>query len=47
MSATELIQQVVKQVIQHYAKFLPSHGDIRLDTVFDDAQGRYAVMQVG
>jgi hypothetical protein len=40
-------RQVVKQVIERYAKYAPSHGDIRLDTVFDDEQGRYALMQVG
>jgi XisI protein len=34
-------------VIRHYAQFKPSHGEIRLDTVFDEAQGRYALMQVG
>jgi len=40
-------RQIVKQVIECYAKYAPSHGDIRLDTVFDDEQGRYALMQVG
>lgn len=40
-------REILKQVIKHYAKFVPSHGDIRLDTVFDDVQGRYALMQVG
>lgn len=40
-------RELVKQVIQRYARFKPSHGDIRLDTVFDDAQGHYALMQVG
>ena len=40
-------QAVVKQVIEYYAQFKPSHGDIRLDTVFDDVQGHYALMQVG
>ena len=34
-------REVVKQVIEHYAKFVPSHGDIRLDTVFDNEQSRY------
>jgi hypothetical protein len=34
-------------VILHYAQFKPSHGEIRLDTVFDEAQDRYALMQVG
>jgi hypothetical protein len=40
-------RQVVKQVIERYANYAPSHGNIRLDTVFDDEQGRYALMQVG
>jgi hypothetical protein len=40
-------RDIVKQVIQRYAQFKPSHGDIRLDTVFDDTQNRYALMQVG
>jgi hypothetical protein len=39
--------EVVKRVIEEYAKFRPSHGDIRLDTVFDDVNQRYALMQVG
>lgn len=40
-------REIVKQVIRHYAQFKPSHGNIRLDTVFDDVQGHYALMQVG
>ena len=40
-------RDIVKQVIERYAKFVPSHGNIRLDTVFDDEQGRYALIQVG
>lgn len=40
-------REIVKQVILQYAKFRPSHGDIRLDTVFDETQERYALMQVG
>lgn len=29
-------QQAIKNVIALYAKFCPSHGNIHLDTVFDD-----------
>ncbi|MBT9317545.1 XisI protein [Leptothoe spongobia] len=47
MDPTTQHQAIVKQVIQRYAQFKPSHGDIRLDTVFDDQQSRYALMQVG
>ncbi len=47
MDTTTTDRDIVKQVIGRYAKFVPSHGNIRLDTVFDDKQGRYALMQVG
>ena len=38
---------IVKDVISKYAKLRPSHGQIRLDTVFDDRQGNDALMQTG
>jgi hypothetical protein len=40
-------RDIVKKVVSRYAQFVPSHGNIRLDTVFDDEQGHYALMQVG
>ncbi len=40
-------RKIVKKTIERYAKLRPSHGDIRLDTVFDEVQDRYALMQVG
>ena len=40
-------REAVKQTILHYAKFRPSHGQIRLDPIFDEANDRYALMQVG
>jgi hypothetical protein len=40
-------RQIIKQVLEYYAQFKPSHGDIHLETVFDETQGRYALMQVG
>ena len=46
MDTTTREQDIIKQVIQQYAQFKPSPGDIRLDTVFDDTQNRYALMQV-
>jgi hypothetical protein len=39
--------EVVKQTILRYARLRPSHGDIRLDAVFDEEHGRYSLMQVG
>jgi hypothetical protein len=47
VDTTTTDRDIVKRVIERYAKFVPSHGNIRLDTVFDDQQGRYALMQVG
>jgi hypothetical protein len=40
-------RDVVKEVIEYYAQLRPSHGDIRLDAVFDETRNRYALMQVG
>ena len=47
MDTTATYREIVKQVIERYSKLRPSHGDIRLDTVFDETQDRYALMQVG
>ena len=40
-------REIVKQVMAQYARLRPSHGDIRLDVVFDDVHDRYALMQAG
>jgi XisI protein len=40
-------REIIKQVIQRYAQFKPSHGDIHLSTLFDEDQDRYALMQSG
>ncbi|NJL62583.1 MAG: XisI protein [Methylacidiphilales bacterium] len=40
-------RQIIKEVITQYSKFKPSHGDIRLDTIFDESQDRYGLMQIG
>ncbi len=47
MDTTTHYREIVKQVILKYAKLRPSHGDIRLDAVFDETYNRYALMQVG
>ena len=47
VDTTTIGRNIVKRVISRYAKFVPSHGQIRLDTVFDDEQGRYALMGSG
>ena len=47
MDTTTRYREIVKQVIEYYAKLRPSHGDIRLDVVFDEVRDRYALMQAG
>ena len=47
MDTSATYREIVKQVILQYAKLRPSHGDIRLDSVFDETRDRYALMQVG
>jgi predicted Co/Zn/Cd cation transporter (cation efflux family) len=44
---TATLRDTVKQVIRDYARLTPSHGQIRLDTVFDETHDRYALMQTG
>jgi hypothetical protein len=44
---TPTLRTAVKEVIGRYAALKPSHGDIRLDVVFDETHDRYALMQVG
>ena len=47
MDTEKTAREIVKEVIIKYSKFTPSHGQIRLDTVFDEKSDRYALMQVG
>lgn len=47
MDTNTSYEQIVKDVISQYAQLTPSHGSIRLDTVFDEEQGHYALMQSG
>ncbi|MBN2089563.1 XisI protein [candidate division KSB1 bacterium] len=47
MDNTLNYSEAVKQIIVHYAKLRPSHGNIRLDPVFDDTHQRYSLMQTG
>lgn len=47
MDHTETYRKAVKDVILRYARLRPSHGNIRLDSVFDEKNDRYALMQSG
>ncbi|MEA5582650.1 XisI protein [Nodularia harveyana UHCC-0300] len=47
MDTITTYREIIKQVISDYAKLRPSHGNIRLDSIFDEMSDRYALMQVG
>ena len=47
MDRTGQYRDAVKRIVQHYAQFQPSHGDIRLDAVCDDQTGRYTLVHAG
>ena len=47
MDTQATFEEVVKTTILRYARLRPSHGDIRLDPVFDEQNHRYSLMQVG
>jgi XisI protein len=47
MDTILVYRNIIKQIILRYAQLKPSHGNIRLDPVFDEANDRYALMQVG
>ena len=47
MDTTATYREIIKQMIFAYAKFCPSHGNIRLDPIFDEIHDRYGLMQDG
>lgn len=47
MDTSTTYRDIVEQTILQYAQLRPSHGDIRLDVVFDEVRDRYALMQAG
>lgn len=47
MDTQAAYREIIKQVILKYAQFRPSHGEIRLDPIFDEMRDHYGLMQVG
>jgi hypothetical protein len=47
MDKLKKYRQIITNLILKYSQFRPSHGDIRLDPVFDQQRDHYALMQVG
>jgi len=47
MDNTTKYRKIIKNVILKYARLRPSHGNIRLDPIFDEINDRYVLMQTG
>lgn len=47
MADTVNYAEIVKRIIRKYAAIKPSHGDIDVETIFDDAQGHYEMVYSG
>ncbi len=47
MDNTERFRKIVQDIILKYADLRPSHGDIRLEPIFDETNDRYVLMQTG
>ncbi len=47
MDTSANYRHILKETLLQYAAIRPSHGDIRVEPIFDDENGRYALMQIG
>lgn len=47
MDSSTTYREIIKKVILKYAALRPSHGDIRLDPLFDELHNGFALIQVG
>ena len=47
MADVSAYPEIIKRVIQEYAGFKPSLGEVEVETVFADAQGHYELVYSG
>ncbi|BAZ10935.1 fdxN element excision controlling factor protein [Calothrix sp. NIES-4071] len=47
MDTLERYRQIVSQLIDEYAKYKPSHGEIETEAIIDPQRNHYEVMHVG
>ncbi len=47
MDMREKYREIIKRIIAEYAQFKPAHGDIQIETVFDEARDHYELVHVG
>jgi len=38
---------IIREIIEEYAQYKPSIGDIRVETIFDETKDHYALMHTG
>ena len=38
---------ITKQILSQHATYKPSHGEIEMQTLFDNEQDRYQVLAIG
>ena len=47
MVGIDELRRIIKNLIQAYAQFKPSYGDIETEVVFDEINDHYELMHVG
>jgi hypothetical protein len=47
MVTREKLIETIKTAITEYARFEPSYGKVKVETIFDDALGHYELMYAG
>lgn len=47
MAQVDKYRAVIKRLLDEYAKYKPSHGDIDTETVFDTEKDHYELVHVG
>lgn len=40
-------RQTIRRLINEYAQFAPSRGDVQIETIFDEANDHYELMYAG
>ena len=47
MDNIEQYRQVIQEIIQEYAQYQPSRGDVEIEVIFDEANDHYELMYSG
>jgi hypothetical protein len=46
-SKSETYRTIIKQILNQYATYKPSHGDIETQTIFDTENDHYQIVSIG